>query len=696
LGRTDTAAAGNASATDSRLAARAVRAELTGELRQQVLRRADGVPLFLLSFVQSLLSGAAEGPGRERVPAGIRQSIRQRLLALPPHAHELLGLVAVAGRQIQRRLLLQVAAHLGRDVQSLLAALEPACQAGLLADDHSGEIGFTHELIREVILEDLAPTRRTAWHLALGEVMEQLGETERERQAASLAVHFVGAGEHARALPYALRAGDRAEASYAHAEAEHYYRQALELARALDDTARQNVQAQAEEKLGTVLAVVARYGEALELLEVAGAGYALLGHVDAQARVVAQVGAVYASLGTAASGIERLQREVIELEAGGASAARLAEVLLALALLYRDNGRYDDHLHAAQRAAELASATTDAPLQARAEARLGVGLLMVERNQEGAAILERTLPRLEAVGDLRNFAMALNSLAVAHETLEGDFALARGYLNRAVQSAERLGDPTLLAFMLSRLGTNAFATGDWQAALGDLERALSLSKKADGTWTATYPLINLGRLYLAMGRRKQAWSYLAPALEVVERNGDLQAMRAAYIALGESEILTGRADRAHERLEHLVARVSADDQIFAMLPYLAWAALVDEGGTERPAALLERAHAQAKRSHNRPVLANVLRVSGLVLTRERRYEEATAAIDESMTHARATCDPYGVAKSLYAYAQLHEARGEREAARERYQEALAICVRLGEGLYRPHIQRALAAIADPD
>src|SRR5579871_5733451 len=50
--------------------------------------------------------------------------------------------------------------------------------------------------------------------------------------------------------PNALRAGDQAEAVYAHSEAEHHYQTALELAREVGDPASE---AQARERLGQVL-----------------------------------------------------------------------------------------------------------------------------------------------------------------------------------------------------------------------------------------------------------------------------------------------------------------------------------------------------------------------------------------------------------------------------------------------------------
>lgn len=65
------------------------------------------------------------------------------------------------------------------------------------------------------------------------------GQPHQDRLAAELAWHFAEGDEPARALPYALQAGDQAKATYAHADAEKHYRMAVELARKSGDLSRQ-------------------------------------------------------------------------------------------------------------------------------------------------------------------------------------------------------------------------------------------------------------------------------------------------------------------------------------------------------------------------------------------------------------------------------------------------------------------------
>lgn len=60
--------------------------------------------------------------------------------------------------------------------------------------------------------------------------------------------------------------------------------------------------------------------------------------------------------------------------------------------------------------------------------------------------------------------------------------------------------------------------------------------------------------------------------------------------------------------------------------------------------------------------------------------------------ARAMPYPYAELKALYVYGLPERARGDSKAMRERPTGALAICDRLVERLYRPHVERLLVEV----
>jgi tetratricopeptide (TPR) repeat protein len=121
-----------------------------------------------------------------------------------------------------------------------------------------------------------------------------------------------------------------------------------------------------------------------------------------------------------------------------------------------------------------------------------------------------------------------------------------------------------------------------------------------------------------------------------------------------------------------------------LLPLMAWAE-VELGLQDRATATIALAL-----DRNTPVWrVHALRVQGMLRAREQRYDEAIQSFDESLALSHAIADVYAEAKALYVYGQILLARGERDQARDRFEQALAICERLGEGLYRHPIERAL-------
>jgi len=133
-------------------------------LRQHLLERAGGVPLFLVSCVQALLTGSLTWNGSSHVPWTLREAILQRAVALPQTAQQVLRLAAVIGRRVPRALLAAVAVRADLAEEAMLDALERCGRARLLGEASEDAYQFTHDLIREVLLADLGTARRALLH----------------------------------------------------------------------------------------------------------------------------------------------------------------------------------------------------------------------------------------------------------------------------------------------------------------------------------------------------------------------------------------------------------------------------------------------------------------------------------------------------------------------------------------------------
>lgn len=133
---------------------------------RRFLDAAGGNPLLATHLIDNLARAAAGGEP-DSVPVEFSASIAHRLRALPPAARALVGLLAVAGRDMTTHeagaLLADVAA--GEPVGPQDACVQALDSGLVVASDHV--IGFRHELVREAAYAAIDPGRRRETHRSL-------------------------------------------------------------------------------------------------------------------------------------------------------------------------------------------------------------------------------------------------------------------------------------------------------------------------------------------------------------------------------------------------------------------------------------------------------------------------------------------------------------------------------------------------
>lgn len=656
---------------------------LGADIAERVLRRAEGVPFFLVSCAQGLNAGALGGDAAEGVPWDVAQTIRQRVASLPRAAQDILSVAAVVGERAPRDVLMRMATQSGMEEGEVLAALDEACQAGLLADGGDDVYYVTHDLIRDVVRDDLGAARRAALHRRVAEALER---ATGEPQAELLAYHFGRAGAIDKALIYLERAGDRAVAVHANAAATGYYREMVER---LDRLGRVAESAQAREKLGATLRIVGRYDQALQVLERAAEAFRAAGDLEGLGRAMAQLGRVHARRGTPQEGVARLAPLVKPLEDAHAVHG-LAAVQTALAELYFVSGRHREQLAAAERAEQLTREAGDDAALATAVQWRSIALLALGRTEEALPALQDVIPMAEAAGDLSSYAHTLNHVALAY-IRRGEFRESQAYIERALAAAQQRGDPAQVAFMSYNRGLIAFFRGDWPQARGSYEQAAAVMREIGMSWSSVYPLVGLGQLHLVQGQWGTGAHQLQEATAAAERSGDLQALRAAQMPLAERELVEGRPEAARARLDRLLDRTASgwDEGVAQILTLLAWAQLEldDEAQTESLVAL---SITRAITEQNRLALVDALRVRALWAMRRQRWQDAHGALEEALSLARAMPYPYGMARVLFTEGLVRAHEGDPGAARSHLEASKAICAQLGERLYGRSIEGALA------
>ena len=263
---------------------------LPDEVREQIIDRTDGVPLFVEELTKTVLeSGLLEERSASYVLTGPLPP-----LAIPSTLND--SLMARLDRLGSIKDVAQTAAAIGREFsQALLAAVSPLdddalqdalgtlVEAELIFPHGRGRHGyiFKHALVQEAAYDSMLRKRRRQLHGSIAHAIQDQFPEIVMGQPEILAHHFSAAGQVATATDYWLQAGRRATERSANKEAvRHLLRGLEELKQLASSVDRDRLELSLQIAMTTPITAIsgfgsseseASYGRARELCEVLGA-----------------------------------------------------------------------------------------------------------------------------------------------------------------------------------------------------------------------------------------------------------------------------------------------------------------------------------------------------------------------------------------------------------------------------------------
>jgi class 3 adenylate cyclase/tetratricopeptide (TPR) repeat protein len=448
---------------------------LPGSVRDQILARAEGVPLYAVETVRMLLDrGALVQQGSAYRPVGpiealevpetLHALIAARLDGLSGDERRLVQDGSVLGKTFSHAALAAMTGLQDAELDPLLHALVRKEVLSLQSDPRSpehGQYGFLQDLVRHVAYETLSRRERRARHLAAAEhLTAALAEDE---VAEVVAAHLVEAyrldpdaadagGIKERARLALVGAGERAASLAAAAEGQRYFEDAAALA----DVPLQRADLLA--RAGELAGFAGDPETGKRLMEEAIALYEAEGDTHGAARASGRLGSVLYFTERRDEAIARLEH-AFDVIADDEPDEDLARIAAQLSRGYWFSGDLERAAARAELALDIAEAQ-DLP-----EA------LVFALRSKGAVLFSRGHPE-EA------YALLKHSLDVA---LEHDLAY----------------DASTIYFLLS---DRCFRSDRYGDALAFLDESLALSQRLGHRpyeWAAiaerTYPLYMLGR-----------------------------------------------------------------------------------------------------------------------------------------------------------------------------------------------------------
>ena len=614
-------------------------ADLPSALRQALLEKAEGVPLFIEEVIKTLLDlgllrregdgyRVVEGVGALNVPDTIQGIIMARLDRLGEDGKRTVQLASVIGRQFLGRLLQRVAGLAERLTELLeeLKDLEIIYELGLAPEP---AYIFKHALIQDVAYQSLLKERRRELHRAVGTAIEEIYADRLAEHAEELAHHFQNGGDWQKAFTYLVRSGDRAKAAYANQSALDFYARALEASVQVVPALAPTRIVEIHHHRGEVLRLLARYPDSIAEFE--------------RMREVARSSGDRVREGEALVETSYSQFLTFSSEAIG-HCRRFAQDALAI-------GRGTGSQH----------------VVARSLCYLGLAAQADGDVAEGDRLFEESLGIARAGGFADTVAVSLTWLG-AHANWRGEFTRAIETSQQAAAAAREINDG--LSEMISSAFTclSQIGLGQYPEALATIDDGLAKARDRNNSFIVGRLTNTLGWLYQELGDFRRATEYNREAAEIGRRAKNANVEVSSLINLSLDELNLGDPRRALALMEETQERV--EKSAFGahrwrwsnhLSAYLSEALLaIDE--RERALEQADKALRQARNTGSLKYQAKALALRGQIFLETGRLADARRELAEALTLTRRIGYPTLTWQAAHLLALAQAAEGDVEQA----------------------------------
>ena len=666
---------------------------MPGPARAKVTRHAQGIPLFAVETVRSLIDGDVIQPvdgvyrlvgdiGQLHVPDSLHALLAARLDALHPGLRRLVADAAVLGTTFTVEVLAGVSRQDEPTVRAAVAELVRREVLSVSADPLSPERGsywFTQEMLRQVAYDTLSRRDRKARHLQVAAHLRAAFPGDGEEVADVIARHYLDALEavpdapdvgqiRGQAIAALTRAAERAERTGAPGLAAGSYAAAAQLIQA-DTADGQEAAAALWEHAADASLTSADFAMAVQHADHARDIYFQRGDSRSAARAQAIAGQALRNWGHHAQARELLTAAAAVLR--DAPDADTVRALEGLATLEMFAGSPDaDRLTTEALALGQALGSGAGQLTALFTAR-GIYHGMAGRRPQAIAYLREAARLATQAGD--NVRLGVVLLNLSEALAFADPAAAADAAGTAAEHLRRAGARNHLSFAITNLAHALLLLGDWDTAGQELTQAMDSGELAGIDYLPCY----LGWLAALRGDADTAETMLG-ALQDLQASEDPQDMAKISIAEGFTAAARrqpGAALRhARDTLSHVGALGISQECLLWAWPLAARAAH-DLGDTTAIGELLTLLDSYQP-GDVAPMLHAERDLTRARLADDHGDPDAAALFAAAVAGVREHGTPYHLAHGLLDQAQHLSRRGDADAAAAAAGEARDIAQRL--------------------
>jgi class 3 adenylate cyclase/tetratricopeptide (TPR) repeat protein len=631
-------------------------AEVTPDLQELILQKAEGNPFYLEEIIRSFLEHGliqrdGEGYRLSRtitprdVPETIQDVIASRLDRLPESQKRTVQTAAVIGREFAVRLLRRIA-----DLQDQLSDclielqnLEFIYEKSVFPDL---EYMFKHVLTQEAAYNSLLSTRRRALHTAIGMAMEELFQERLAERYEELAHHFTQGETWDKAFVYLCKAGDKARLAYANQEAVAFYSQAIAVSAHIIPSLEAVQLLPVYEGRGLVWMFLSKYDDAI------------------------------ADFNT----MQEMARTLNSQQKEGESLCHLANAHFMK--FSEDQLVAGDY---AQQALQLSQRTADHRVFAKSLSILGFvyqgrgNLAEADRNFAASLVISRR----EGYQD----ALSQTLMLLGHQAYwQGNFPQAITLGHEGMTAARDVSDGFNELYNLALLCLAYESVGEYGRTWDMLQDGLHKARERQNQFFIGRLLNSLGWFYSEFGDVVQAIAYDSESMELGRTHRISNVEISALINLGLNYFALGQYDHALSLLEPTLERVQGETfgahrwrWKIRLLIGLAETHYT-MGAYEQATRYVEEGLREAQKTSSQKYVAKGLALRGKIAAQLGDVEAAGTDLQRALTLAEPLQSPALLYPLAHDLGQWYARRGQEEETVELYRKAKAAIDRMASAV----------------
>lgn len=538
----------------ARLAGTILGGDVSRELISLVKTRSEGNPYFaeqVIRYLQdeNLLEISLEGwrqvtHGRQTLlPGDIRALLVARLDQLVHDVKSVVQTASILGREFELNVLSQMLSG-----ENIYQHVSDAEKAAIWAAAKELHYIFHHALLRDAAYAMQMRARRKELHLLALSALESIFPEIPESRYAEFGYHAELGGNTEKARKYFIHAGKIAALLYQNELAVDYFTHAIKHT-SVDDLAGQFDLLVERAELFSRLGRRELQFKDLDSLDRLAKQ---MKDTDRTARSLMYRATYYYFLGNYQNAIDQIEElqsvadaSIMETELG-----LYTQVVWCMSLLYL--GKVGVAMMRAQSALKLSRKADNKKEECRILTAMGLIALEDEVPARAHEYLIAAVEIARVIKDMGLEARALNNLAKAESSVNGNYARAREYYEEVYSLARETGDRHAVNTALSSLGFIAGMQGDFPAAQSYHEQSLRTAREIGSPFLEMYTLINLSAVAGIGNEADTALRFSQEAAELSQKITQPSGEAWAMLYMGHAYLLQGEFQAARDAYQRSI------------------------------------------------------------------------------------------------------------------------------------------------